>query len=334
MFYKNGYLDFDKIRANNCIWNFIVGGRGIGKTFGGIKYEIEHNRKFIFLRKTQRQADLIARPDFSPVSPVADYLGIVPHYKSLSANHSGIYVEDQLIGMTAALATFSNLRGFSAEWCQDIIYDEFLGEPQEKKLKNEWNILANVYETINRNRELKGMEPVRLFAFSNSVNIANDYFVKLQIVEKIYRIQQAESARPYSVYKDNDLQVIYIRKSPISERKKHTALYRLTAGSDFEAMSLGNKFDVSNYENIKSEPLGHYKPLAAIGELYIYKSKTGRNYYVSSHRSGSPARYELSDTGVKKLLLAYPFLFDAYYENRLFFENIALAVLFDNYFDL
>lgn len=334
MFDKNGYLDFNAVNKSDCTWNFIIGGRGIGKTFGAILREIKEGRKFLFLRKQQNQADLISRPDFSPVAPVASFLGIEPVYKPLSKNHAGIYVNDELIGMTAALTTFSNLRGFSAEWVQDIIYDEFLGEPHEKKIKNEWSILANVYETVNRNRELAGKDPVRLYALANSTNIANDYFVQLQVVEKLYKIQQKQSDHPYVVYKRDDLQVIYITKSPISDRKKHTALYRLTAGSEYENMALYSQFDVSNYENIRSEPIGHYKPMAAIGELIFYKSKTERKYYISSHRSGSPVQYELSETGIKKFIMTYPYIFEAYYENRVYFENIALAVLFDNYFNL
>ena len=52
---KEGYIDFDALlKEDNSIYKFIVGGRGIGKTFGILKYMIEHHIKFIFMRRTQK----------------------------------------------------------------------------------------------------------------------------------------------------------------------------------------------------------------------------------------------------------------------------------------
>ena len=55
---ENGYLDFPAIMAAVRVpFLFIIGGRGTGKTYGAEKWAIESGKKFIFLRRTQSQAD-------------------------------------------------------------------------------------------------------------------------------------------------------------------------------------------------------------------------------------------------------------------------------------
>ena len=55
----NGYFDIGRVLASKLPFIFVVGGRGTGKTFSSLKYVLEHNIKFVFLRRTQSQVDLI-----------------------------------------------------------------------------------------------------------------------------------------------------------------------------------------------------------------------------------------------------------------------------------
>ena len=57
---SNGYFDFPAVRKLGYPFNLITGGRGTGKTFGGLVDMIETHTDFIFMRRTQTQLDAIS----------------------------------------------------------------------------------------------------------------------------------------------------------------------------------------------------------------------------------------------------------------------------------
>ena len=66
IYLDNGYIDFSKVLSYGVPYNFMVGGRGIGKTYGALKYMIEHDIKFVFMRRTQTQLDVIRKEEYQP----------------------------------------------------------------------------------------------------------------------------------------------------------------------------------------------------------------------------------------------------------------------------
>ena len=266
---------------------FIIGGRGTGKTFGALKYVLEHNIKFVFLRRTQTQVDLIAKQEFSPLKPVADYLHIdvvsvpltkynVGFYKAITNDEGKLSPIGECLGYSMALSTVSNLRGFSSD-VQCILYDEFIPERHERPIKEEASALWNCYETLNRNRELDQKPPIQLVCMANSNDAGNAVFTDLKLISKVESMKL--KGQSYSLDYNRGIGIFMPDNSRISRAKKETALYKLTAGSDFEQMALANEFDDFRYrDNIKSMPLKEFKPLCIVGELGIYKHKSQNTY--------------------------------------------------------
>lgn len=50
IYLDNGYLDIAKILSYGLPFNFIVGGRATGKTYGALKYAYESHMRFIRMR--------------------------------------------------------------------------------------------------------------------------------------------------------------------------------------------------------------------------------------------------------------------------------------------
>ena len=88
---ENGYFDISGPLSTKLPFIFVVGGRGTGKTFSSLKYVIEHNIKFVFLRRTQSQVDLINKQEFSPFTPVANFMHIDIVSVPLSKYNVGFY---------------------------------------------------------------------------------------------------------------------------------------------------------------------------------------------------------------------------------------------------
>lgn len=343
LYLDNGYLNMEYIFSSKTTFNWITGGRGIGKTYGAIRYVLEHRIPFIFMRRTQTQIDMVKNDDFSPFTPVCEDLGWNVKIKSLNKNISAVYQADQgedgilhetgaPLGYMIALSTVSNIRGYNLEKVKVLIYDEFIGEVQESKIKNEGDAFKNCYETLNRNREIKGMEPIKVIACANSNNLANPIYVSFKLVTAAEKLLKSDSEIMYMPEKD--VTIYHIKRSPIADKKKNTALYKLSGDDDFTHMALGNEYSANEMINVRSENLQHYNILCEVGEMAIYKAKSANEYYVTNHIKGTPKRVYGAGVDLKLFRKDYYYLWLAYLRRKISFESYIFQVLFEKYFNM
>ena len=91
LYLSSGYVNIEYCLNFKCPFTFIIGGRGTGKTFTSQLVCIQKNLTYMLLRRTQAQADLIAKPEFSPVNPVLEYLHRIPYIESATKYNGKIY---------------------------------------------------------------------------------------------------------------------------------------------------------------------------------------------------------------------------------------------------
>lgn len=337
LYQNNGYVNIRGILDEGLPFNFVVGGRGTGKTFTALKIMIEDNKKFIYQRRTQSQCDLISKPDFSPFKSLNNMFGWNVGIKSISKYNGAFYnmTEDTKgelvpagspLGYTLALSTVSNMRGFDSSDVKYIIYDEFIPESHERPIKNEGAAFLNCYETINRNRELNGEKPLQILSLANSNNIANEIFIELRLVTIVE--EMFTKGKEIYINRDRGIGIFLLNSSPISENKKQTALYKLTNNTDFSKMAVENKFESPSISLIKPQPLKEYRLLYTIGEISIYKHKSTNKYYCSQHKSGSGEEFGTSDIDRSRASNKYYYVNIAYLNRRIIFENLLCEILY------
>lgn len=341
---RRGYLNIPDILKCKQPFIFVVGGRGTGKTFGALREARRRYRatgaRFMLLRRMQSQVDLINKPEYSPFKAVdrVDHQCTVS--RSLSKYTAGFYdgqldehgtpqVTGDCIGYTCALSTISNMRGFDASDVDLIIFDEFIPEAHERPIKNEAAALFNAYETINRNRELDGAAPCQLLCLANANDLGNPVFLELGLVRK------AESMRRkgQEVYIDpkRGICMIILQKSPISQEKTATALYRLAKDGEYSQMAIGNTFAGAGENRIQSIPLHQLVPVVTVGELTAYRIKGQKDYYFSTHPSGNPPHYGTGPSELRRFKVAYSWLWEAYMQRRVVFEERLCEILLLKY---
>lgn len=343
LYLKSGYLNIQHIINNGQVYNFIVGGRGIGKTFGALKYAIDNDLKFIYMRRTQTQVDLIQSQEFNPFNALRNVLGEVYNFmmKKINKNITGVYraefnsekqcddITGLPIGYIMALSTVSNIRGFDASDVDILIYDEFIGEKHEKPIKNEATAFLNAIETITRNRELNGRDPMKVLCLSNSNDLACPIFIGLKLVN-IFERMAAKNIQ-FIKMPERNMALYMLKDSPISKAKASTSLYQLAAETEFSEMAINNDFAQEQRTMIRSMNIKEYKPLVKVGELCIYKHKAERYYYVSELCSGSPPEYYTDGMDLTRFSRDYYYLWLAYLNQNVYFESYTDKVLFEKY---
>lgn len=326
-----GFLDFPRIAQRKTPFNFIIGGRGTGKTYGALKYACEYyaqtGRKFILMRRTQTQLDKISNAAFNPFKSINDYF-----MKSIIKNVYGIYApgDEQPAGYAVALSTISSLRGFDASDVDIIVYDEFIGEKHDRPIKAENDALLNAYETVNRNRELSGADPVKMFCLANSNDLANPVFIGLELVSVAEKMKRTG----FEFYEDNKrgVSLYLLNNCPISEKKKETALYKMSADSEFFDMAINNDFAADETARVKPQDLKQFKLICSVGEISIYKHKAENRYYITPATRGSAKEYKTSDMDLRRFRREKYFLWLAYLHNVITFASYTQKVLFEKYF--
>ena len=276
---------------------------------------------------------LINKPEFNPYKAINQDLGADIQVKSISKYNSRIFepAEDgeQLLGYTCALSTISNMRGFDASDCKLLIYDEFIPERHERPIKAEGSCFLNAYESINRNRELRGDPPLQVLGLANAFNIANPIFMELGLVGRCEKMKNND--QEFFMDPERGILLVLLQRSRISKAKADTALYRLSSGS-YKDMALSNDFIYNNSDSIKAQALKEYKLLCTVGEISIYRHKFKREYYVSEHRTGTAPLYKSDEVGIMRYRRKYGLILaPAYINNRVIFENILTKSLFELY---
>lgn len=341
---ESGYLDMAKIIENPFPFCFVVGARGTGKTFGALDYVYERQYKhFILMRRTQEQCNTISRQEFSPFKALEQYHHYdrlitcrsagknMGRYGDVVLDENGEEIDYYTQGYAVALSTIANMRGFDMSDIELLIYDEFIKERHEKPLKDEGKAFLNAYETINRNRELSGRDPVKCVCMANSNDIANPIFTELKLVTTCERML----SKGVDVYtnKERGIAIYLLHNSPISQKKKETALYKLAdARTEFSKMAIANDFNLEEGINVKSRNLIEYVPLVQVGESVIYKHKSNGMYYVTTHASGKIPYFGDNDMELKRFCRSYFYLWDAYLNRKIQFESYMLERLFEHYY--
>lgn len=339
LYLPNGYFDFRYVRSLGLPFNFCIGGRGTGKTYGALKSMLDDDEKFMFMRRTQTQTDLINKPEFSPFKAICADIDREIVSAPITKYNSGFYNGEEqdgkivpvgaALGYSAALSTISNIRGFDASDCKVMIYDEFIPERHERPLKNEASAFFNAYETINRNRELKGKPALQAFCLANANSADNPIFMELNLVNRVQRMQM--TGEDTYIDRARGIGIFLLSNTAISAAKQDTALYRLTAGSEFAAMALQNRFADYDTSGINSRSLREYRPIVFVGELGIYEHKNRREYYVCAVKHGGAPEYSTGEADLQRFRQRYSWIVSVYYGCEMVFSDFMAERLLTKY---
>lgn len=318
LYLPSGYPDIAHIDSRDLPFNIITGGRGTGKTYGLLKYYLEKGETIIYMRRTGDQADMAGSEELTPYKSLCENEGM--DYDIPKGKVKVLYIEgwNKPTAYFIGLSTISNIRGFDGSDCSAIVYDEFIPERQARKIKDEGEALLNAYETVNRNRELYGKPPLKLWLLSNTNDIMSPVLKEFNLLKIALEMEKSRTVR--YVNQERGLQIVNLYDSPISEQKSDTALYRL-AGEAYKEMALKNsyKFDQSC---IKSHNLISFIPVATIGEITIYKHKSKHRYYCTTHRTGNPPVFGTGEKEVNRFFKSFGYLYDNYVLGYMDYETI------------
>lgn len=327
-----GWVNWDYLGSQSATFLPVVGARGTGKTYGLFKKLIKEQKKFIYLRRLKSQLELCAKDEGNPFKKINADLGtnIYPYTSDGVITFRYGEKTGEIAAVGLALSVMANFRGVDFSDVEAIVFDEFIASDGERPIKNEFGAFQNLYETVNRNRELEGKPAVKCYMLGNANTLINPYFSAWHFMRTAVKM----IAGGQMVYRsaDGSRMIVLLLKSPISEKKRDTALYQ-NANQDFITMALDNAFRTDETQ-IRSEPLKEYQHIVSIGEIGIYRHKAERKYYVSATQQKTPY-YDSFGIGLKMFQQDFYMLRVHYMVSKsVWFESFELEIIFRELFNL
>ena len=351
----NTYYDIeDDIKTYPDAWCYIiVGGRNTGKTYSGLKYNLTHCFKHIFLKRTNKDIDLLCSGN-SLGNKTEDYDVDLSPYKSINrdfgTNIKAFKIDDGLGGFyktdeegsavgapegyLMSLSAIHKFKGFDLSECANIIWDEFIPQPWERISRTEGEAVMELYKTTARDRTLRGRDELKLFCFANAVNVFNYTCEILEVTDII--AEMAITHKEITYMEDRGIFIRILQTSEaMMENEKKTGIYRAMNGTAWGRMAFGNEFAYNDFSNIKRIALKGYHPVVKIRykckDYYVYSN--GASYYISTAKANTKREYNL-DREMDQKAFYYDYVIDLRnkaIEGKMLFEKYSLYDLIINY---
>ena len=236
------WYSYATVLSYNAMLNFIIGERGVGKSYGikkhVIKRFIKKNRKFIYLRRYETELDKSLKDNEFFKDIIKD-----PELKDHKMYIKGtkFYVDGKVAGYAIPLSKAIIFKSVPFPDVDIIIYDEFLIEESTYHyIKNEPEKMLDFMETVGRLRN-----NLKVFLLGNSTSIVNPYFDYFNI------------SLPYNsdikTFKEGLILINYIRNEAYRETKKNTKFGKLIEGTKYSSYAVDNEFLLDNNNFIKKK---------------------------------------------------------------------------------
>ena len=240
------YWDIQRIISYNCLFNFILGMRGGGKTYGFLKYCVEQHLKwkkkgvtwqFVYVRrlKTELEKLTISRGGrlFNAVAQE------FPDH-TLKAESNVLYCDGEVCGYAIPLSTASILKSDAFPNVRIIGFDEFIIDNRGTYhyLKDEVTKFLDMYETISRGR------PVTVFFLSNAVSITNPYF-------DFFHLDKPSNGDVQRFGKSKEILVQNFVSEALSNARKQSRFGSIISGTEYADYAFDNEWLLDNDDFIE-----------------------------------------------------------------------------------
>lgn len=233
------YYDYSKILTYNAFINFLIGERGVGKTYGSSKFVtsrfIHKGEEFVYIRRYKSELSKAVPEFFKALINNNEF----PDHELITKGNK-FMIDGKVAGYSFSLSTAQSLKSTNFPNVKTIIFDEFIiEEGQNHYIKNEVENFLGMIESIARMRD------IRVFMLANAVTITNPYFIYFDI------------SLPYNTdiktYKDGLILVQYMYNKEYREAKAQTKFGKLTANTEYSKYANENNFRLDNKNFIEKK---------------------------------------------------------------------------------
>ena len=274
---KSIFYNYDKLFSySDAIFYFVLGERGVGKSYGSIvkavKNFLKDGSQFVYLRRYKTELET-AVPKFFDALNENEEFGDLELKVMQNKRMSKFLVDGDVAGYAIPLSTANILKSTSFSKVNLIIFDEFIIDKSTYHyLRNEVEALLDIVETIGRLRDVKAV------FLGNAISQSNPYFNYFDLT--------LPYDGEFKSFKDGLIVVNYIRNERYRAVKKASKFGRLIEGTDYAKYAIDNEFlrDNNNFIEKRNEDAVNWNVVILYGRKYgIWIGKKSHKIFVESN---------------------------------------------------
>lgn len=341
LYTEDGWINIPAIASLGCWCNAIIGPRQVGKTYSTLKYVLDENIRFIFMRTTKEELKAVSNdPELNPflkmeregyhvnMEPRSTYTWAIG---DLDEDSERVKVKT-LRGTGLALSSVAKIRGFSGDQYTDLVYDEFIPERISVQRSGLGDGFLNAYVTICGNRELEGRPPLRAWLLANSNDLENEILESLGLTREVEKL--ARSGAEYKIL-DTGIFLALPRSEKVVGKRKQTALMRHLAGrGEFYEMAMNNQFSYNDLRPVRPRDLRGWHPYCTIAGFYVWESADEEFLHVCRSAHNSRDVYIDTKDDQKRIYVLHPELRAMYLYQRITFSDASALAKFRKFMQI
>ena len=340
------YYDFfdDVKHYPDAVVYVVISQRGIGKTYGFLNGARKKKIPIIYMKRCIEDINTICTgdelADINPYKPINRDEGCnvkpVALKKGLGYFKDGEEDDEFLVGYLAALNALKYIRGVDFSDACYCCLDEFCGSLGEKLSRTEGEQLLDCYMTFNRDREDRGLDPMKLVLFSNSDEIMSPITDTLEIADMIMELV----ASGKFIYYDQERRILihYVtdKEYPVTEQAKK-GIFATMKGTDWHAKAFSAAFVHNDFSQVNKKTIAHSRCIMKCTykhkDIYIYENAdSGKLYFCNiPHQTRCKYNFDKESDRVRFVHYDNAYIRSAIMNGQATFEKFTYYDLFMNF---
>lgn len=339
----------DDLKQYPDAWCFVVWSkRGPGKTYSSLKYAYENEIPIVYMKRTIDDVNLICQNnefgfDASPYVPINRDHGYNIKAKSIYEGIGGFWKFDEEgkpndlpVSYCLAESAIKKFKGFDFSRCQWIIFDEFIPQIGERISRKEGELLLDLYMTVARDRQKRGLPSLKLVLFANAEEISTPITNTLEIVDIMADMSARGQSHLYDEERGILLHHITNEEVPILEEEKE-GIYKAMIGTAWGAKTFEGNFANNDFSNVMQRSIKRMRPQVHITyknkDYYVYQKVDDGFYYMCYSRGEAMFNYDLNKENDQKRfwIEQQAELRNATIEGKMLFQKYTMYDLIINY---
>lgn len=255
------FYDWTQTLSYDADVTMVIGARGVGKTYGlrkrFVKDWLKDGSRFVEVTRFKNELSGVSDGYFNRVGdefPELDFrtdakMAYVSYKNEKNANGKRVW---QVIGYFCALSDAQAYKKRTFNKVRRMVLDEAIIERADryhKYLPNEFSKLANLVDTVSRERaDTKSIRP-RVYLLGNACDISNPYFAAYRVNTNLHF--------GYSWYRNKTFLLHYVESGEYGHEKlEQTVAGRMMAGTQEAIVAAGNQFVEESDDFVEPKPKG------------------------------------------------------------------------------